>query len=74
MLLNIDKPHRTSTLHADDCPHIPKPVGTAFKPVGQSGMGRDGGWFVVASEAEARIIAERQFPRVTSFDANIASR
>ena len=63
VLLNIDKPHRTSTLHADDCAHIPRPVGTSFKPLDQSELGRDGGWFTVASESEARTIAEGKFPR-----------
>ena len=61
MLLNIDKPHRTSTLHADDCAQIPNPVGTPFKPVGK--LGRDGGWFNVGSEAAARTIAQQEFSR-----------
>ena len=61
MLLNIDKPRRTSTLHQDDCPTIPNPVGTNFKPVGQ--LGRDGGWFPVESESDARAVAKREFPR-----------
>ena len=61
MLLNIDKPHRTATLHTDDCPHIPHPVGTSLKPVGE--LGRDGGWFKVPSETAARAVAMREFER-----------
>ena len=61
MLLNIDKPHRTSTLHTEECTRIPNPVGTQFKPRGR--LGRDGGWFTVASEAEGRELAHRQFER-----------
>lgn len=61
MLLNIDKPRRTAVLHGDDCNHIPRPHGTPHKPVGE--LGRDGGWFAVASEPEARKLALLQFPR-----------
>lgn len=43
MLLNIDKPNRTCTLHSDSCPRIPRPHGTPLKPV--ESLGRDGGWF-----------------------------
>ncbi|PTQ89487.1 hypothetical protein C8N29_10618 [Agitococcus lubricus] len=63
MLLNIDKPLRTSTLHREDCPYIPKPYGTQLKPRDQ--MGRDGGWFLVLSEVEAKAVAEREFSRGT---------
>lgn len=61
MLLNIDKPHGTSTLHQDACPQVPSPFGTPHKPV--NAVGRDGGWFVVASEEEAREIADKNFSR-----------
>ena len=61
VLLNIDKPHRTSTLHNDDCRTLPSPIGTEFKLVDQ--LGRDGGWFTVESERTARILAEKEFPR-----------
>ncbi len=60
MLLNIDKPHRTAVLHAVDCPRIPNPYGTSYKPVAR--LGRDGGWFEVGSEEEARLIAQQQLP------------
>ena len=60
MLLNIDKPHRTATLHSDECRTLPNPIGTKFKPVGQ--IGRDGGWFTVESERTARTLAENEFP------------
>lgn len=61
MLLNIDKPHRTCTLHSDDCSRIPKPHGTQFKPVGS--LGRDGGWFSVSSMQQAKSVALREFPK-----------
>jgi hypothetical protein len=61
MLLNIDLPHRTCTLHEESCSYIPSPFGTQFKPVGS--LGRDGGWFSVASHSEATIVATREFPR-----------
>ena len=61
MLLNIDKPHRTSTLHDETCPHVPQPHGTKFKPIGT--LGRDGGWFSVSSAAEAIQVADREFPQ-----------
>ena len=51
MLLNLDKPLRTATLHLDECSQVTSPVGTPYKPLGS--MGRDGGWFKVASLAEA---------------------
>lgn len=60
MLLNIDKPLRTSTLHETACAYIPKPPGTPLKPLGS--LGQDGGWFSTASEAAAKAIAEREFP------------
>jgi len=60
LLLNIDRPHRTCTLHAWSCSAVPKPHGTTHKPVGQ--LGRDGGWFAVASEGVARTTATREFP------------
>ncbi|SKA14657.1 hypothetical protein [Novilysobacter spongiicola] len=61
MLLNIDRPLRSATLHADDCNRIPKPVGTQYKPVGE--LGRDGGWFTVADERQARAVAHAEFER-----------
>jgi len=60
MLLNIDKPHRKSTLHTESCPHVPNPLGTILKPLEQ--VGRDGGWFSVSSVSEAQTIASREFP------------
>lgn len=63
MLLNIDKPLRTSTLHDETCPHVPRPHGTEFKPRGK--LGRDGGWFAVSSGAEAKAVAQREFPQGT---------
>jgi|GEM_PF-6426871 len=59
MLLNIDKPHRTSVLHDETCPYVPKPCGTQFKPLGS--LGRDGGWFSVSSVIEGRTVAKREF-------------
>ena len=47
-------------LHADECSHIPIPTGTEFKPIGN--LGRDGGWFSVGSEAEARMVLLKEFP------------
>jgi hypothetical protein len=61
MLLNIDKPLRKATLHTEECSRIPRPVGTDLKPHGR--LGRDGGWFAVFSEADARLIHRREFPR-----------
>lgn len=61
MLLNIDKPLRTARLHSDDCKRIPDPVGTDYKLVGE--LGRDGGWFRVRSEDEARSVARSEYPR-----------
>jgi hypothetical protein len=61
MLLNIDKPHRTCTLHNADCPLVPVPYGTPHKPINQ--LGRDGGWFTVASTEGAREVAKREFGR-----------
>jgi len=60
MLLNIDKPLRTSTLHQDTCAYIPRPHGTPFKPL--EDMGRDGGWFAAASESQAKAVADLRFP------------
>lgn len=60
VLLNIDKKHRTSVLHANDCKRIPRPHGTSYKPVGR--LGRDGGWFAVDSEVEGRTTARERFP------------
>jgi hypothetical protein len=60
MLLNIDKPHRKSTLHTESCPRVPNPLGTVLKPLEQ--VGRDGGWFSVSSVSEAKTIANREFP------------
>ena len=53
MLLNIDKPLRSSTLHDEACSYVPKPHGTRFKPLGT--LGRDGGWFSVSSVSHARM-------------------
>lgn len=63
MLLNIDKPHGTATLHTSDCAHIPQPVGTQHKPI--DAMGRDGGWFTVADQAQGQDVAATQWPRAT---------
>lgn len=60
MLLNIDKPHRTGTLHSDDCSFVPVPFGTQFNPRGS--MGRDGGWFVVADRHAAEAVLGSEFP------------
>lgn len=60
MLLNIDKPRRTCTLHEPNCSKVPSPYGTHHKPVGQ--LGRDGGWFVVGSIAEAQTLAALNCP------------
>ena len=60
MLLNIDKPNDTATLHNEGCSMIPMPLGTKYKLVGS--MGRDGGWFAVSNEVEARAIARREQP------------
>jgi hypothetical protein len=60
MLLNIDKPLRTATLHSESCSHLPQPLGTPFKLVGS--LGRDGGWFHVASRSEAEATVQREFP------------
>jgi hypothetical protein len=59
LLLNIDKPHRTCTLHSPACSMVPKPHGSVHKPVGS--LGRDGGWFDAVSEAAACAIAAREF-------------
>jgi hypothetical protein len=61
VLLNIDKPTRTATLHVEGCSMVPIPLGTQWKLLDQ--MGRDGGWFTAASEVEARRVAQREFPR-----------
>lgn len=51
MLLNIDLPERHAMLHDKSCSHLPRPVSTRYKPVGS--VGRDGGWFRIASKASA---------------------
>jgi hypothetical protein len=61
MLLNIDKPLRSSTLHEESCSYVPRPHGTEFKPVGA--LGRDGGWFFVTSSADAETVAIREFSK-----------
>lgn len=61
MLLNIDKPNRTSVLHDELCTFVPRPHGTDLKPVGS--LGRDGGWFNVTSISGAKVVAEREFPK-----------
>jgi hypothetical protein len=58
VLLNIDKPRRSGTLHSDDCPMLPVPVGTDLKPIGA--LGRDGGWFIVSTESEARRLLDEE--------------
>jgi hypothetical protein len=63
MLLNIDVPLRTATLHDEACSYVPKPFGTHFKPVGA--LGRDGGWFPVSSTAEAKAVASREYRQAT---------
>lgn len=63
MLLNIDRPLGTATLHVDSCPYVPDPFGTRWKPVGQ--LGRDGGWFRVASGERAEKLVARTLPSVT---------
>ena len=60
MLLNIDKPLRTGTLHSNDCSFVPIPYDTEFKP--RESLGRDGGWFEVTDESDARSILASQFP------------
>ena len=60
MLLNIDKPYRRGMLHAESCSRVPIPTGTALKPMDE--MGRDGGWFHVSGETEARLVLLREFP------------
>jgi hypothetical protein len=61
MFLNIDKPRRSATLHSAGCPFLPKPLGTALKHVDE--LGRDGGWFAVSSEGQARAVWQKEFPR-----------
>ncbi|MCS3360920.1 hypothetical protein NYL07_13945 [Xanthomonas translucens pv. translucens] len=61
MLLNIDKPLLSSTLHEESCSYVPKPHGTELKPV--EALGRDGGWFFVRSVASAEALAHREFPQ-----------
>ena len=63
MLLNIDKPNGTATLHEEGCSMVPKPLGTTFKPLDK--LGRDGGWFSVPSETKARDIAQGKLPGAT---------
>ena len=60
MLLNIDKPLRTSTLHETGCAYIPKPHGTPSKPLEH--LGREGGWFAASSESAGKAIANRELP------------
>lgn len=63
MLLNIDKPLKSATLHDPTCTRVPKPYGTVHKPVGE--LVRDGGWFVVHSEQDGQAVAAREFPAAT---------
>jgi hypothetical protein len=58
MLLNLDRPTRTATLHSEGCAMVPKPFGTQWKLLGK--MGRDGGWFTVSSDTEARTLAQTE--------------
>ncbi|GAB3656311.1 hypothetical protein GCM10028813_29900 [Ramlibacter alkalitolerans] len=60
MLLNLDLPTKKARLHHEGCHSIPKPYGTAWKPVGD--LGRDGGWFEVDSVEEARELVRRYLP------------
>ena len=70
MLLNIDKPNRTATLHREECNMIPDPIGTLWKLVEK--MGRDSGWFSVESETEARAVATGSYRRPLSSAASAA--
>jgi len=63
MLLNIDKPLKSATLHALTCGHVPKSYGTVHKS--REKLGRDGGWFVVHSEQEGQAVATQEFPAAT---------
>ena len=63
MLLDLDKPNRTATLHGEGCTMVPTPLGTQWKLVEK--MGRDGGWFTVASGAEARALSQRELTGAT---------
>jgi len=63
VLLNIDKPLKRGTLHNEFCAFVPKPYGTKLKPAER--MGSDGGWFVVASDAEAAIVLRAHLPQCT---------
>lgn len=63
MLLNLDKPLKRATLHNEFCSLVPKPHGTKLKPVGR--MGRDGGWFFVATEPDAAILVRTHLPQAT---------
>ena len=58
MLLNLDKPTRTATLHSDGCPMVPTPRETQWKLLEK--MGRDGGWFTVSSDAEAHTLVQKE--------------
>lgn len=62
MLLNIDKPTRRAIVHSrgSACPHVPRPYGTEYKFVGR--MGRDGGWFEVATFDAAAAVTRREAP------------
>jgi hypothetical protein len=60
MLLNLDIPLKRATLHNPFCSFVPKPVGTKLKPVGR--MGDDGGWFHVATEADAAVAVRTYLP------------
>ena len=63
MLLNLDKPLKHATLHNEFCALVTKPVATKLKPLGH--LGRDGGWFEVATQAEAEAKAASILPDAT---------
>jgi len=63
MLLNIDKPLRTATLHSDTCSRVPVPYETEYKK--KNKLGRDGGWFTVDSEDKAKALAQSVAPQTT---------
>jgi hypothetical protein len=60
LLLNIDRPLKSATLHAPACDRVPRPFGTQHKPVEE--LGRDGGWFKVMSQRDAEQMAFQLLP------------
>ena len=63
MLLNLDAPLKRATLHNEFCALVTKPIGTKLKPLGQ--LGPDGGWFEVATKAEAATKVRTLLPHAT---------